>query len=140
MNLPTEERAGGLIFCKTDQNVQYLLITSNSNKSRWIFPAGHIEEGEKPEEAALREVVEEAGVEAKVISNLGSFQYFWYRENKKTLIDTRIFLMEYIRTLAINPEGRLVKFFSFDEVLALNIWEESKFFLEKVHNLIETDT
>ena len=138
MNLPIEERAGGIVFRKIGENIEYLLVTSNSNKSRWIFPAGHIEKGEKPEEAALREVVEEAGVEAKIISNLDSFQYFWYRDNKKLIIDTNLFLMEFLKTVEVNPEGRRVKFFSLDEILALNIWEESKAFIEKAQQLIET--
>lgn len=138
MNLPIEERAGGIVFRKVDQNIEYLLVTSNSNKNRWIFPAGHIEKGEKPEEAALREVAEEAGVEAKIISNLDGFQYFWYRDNKKLIIDTNLFLMEFIKTVEVNPEGRRVKFFGLAEILTLNIWEESKAFIEKAQQLIET--
>jgi 8-oxo-dGTP diphosphatase len=138
MNQPMEERAGGIVFRKTGDNIEYLLVTSNSNKSRWIFPAGHIEKGEKPQEAALREVMEEAGVEVRIINNLGSFQYFWYRDNRKIIIDTHLFLMEYHKTVAVNPEGRQVDFFKLEEILALNVWEESKSFIEKAHVLIET--
>jgi 8-oxo-dGTP pyrophosphatase MutT (NUDIX family) len=138
MNLPIEERAGGIVFRKVEEKIEYLLVTSNSNKNRWIFPAGHIEKGENPEEAALREVEEEAGVEAKIISNLDSFQYFWYRDNKKLIIDTNLFLMEFLKTVEVNPEGRRVKFFSLAEILTLNIWEESKAFIEKTQQLIET--
>lgn len=137
-NQPVECRAGGVIYRKTGDNLEYLLVTSNSNKNRWIFPAGHIEEGEEPAVAALREVVEEAGIEACIIIDLGSFQYSWSREGKKILIDTNLFLMEYQQTIQTNPEGRQVRFFSYEEILGLNIWEESKAFLGKARLLINT--
>lgn len=35
--------------------------------NRWCFPGGHIEKGETPEEAAVREVYEETGVKCKAI-------------------------------------------------------------------------
>ncbi|MGE5583206.1 MAG: NUDIX domain-containing protein [Bacillota bacterium] len=136
-NLPVEQRAGGVIFRKYSGIMEFLLVTSNSNKNKWIFPAGHIEKGETPERAALREVIEEAGVEAKIIGNLGCFQYFWYRENKKVIISTNLFLMEYLHTVKTNPEGRQVGFFKYEEVLALNIWEESRAFLEKAYRLLK---
>ncbi len=39
----------------------------------WVFPKGHIDEGEQPLEAAIREVEEEAGIEARA-SNSESFE------------------------------------------------------------------
>ncbi|GLZ77312.1 hypothetical protein Afil01_21190 [Actinorhabdospora filicis] len=38
-------------------------------------PAGGIEDGEPPAEAALREVREETGVEGRVVASLGVFEY-----------------------------------------------------------------
>ena len=55
--------------------------------------------------------MEEAGVEVRIMNKLGSFQYFWYRETWKIMIDTQLFLMEYLKTVVINPEGRQVNFF-----------------------------
>lgn len=131
--LPVEQRVGGIVIRQAADQVEYLLVTSKSQKDRWIFPAGHVEVGESYEEAALREVVEEAGVEAVPIFNLGNFQYPWYRGNQKIVIDTFLFLMRYVRTIEINPEGRQVEFFTFNRALELNIWEESRVFLQKVH-------
>lgn len=37
----------------------------------WQFPAGGIEEGESPEEAAVRETAEETGLEVKALRLLG---------------------------------------------------------------------
>jgi len=38
------------------------LIVSSSNNMHWVLPKGHIDPGETPEQAALRELEEEAGV------------------------------------------------------------------------------
>lgn len=115
---------------------EFLLVTSNSNKNRWIFPAGHVEDGETYEETALREVVEEAGVSAAIICKLGNYHYSWYRDNRKTIIDTHLFLMQYQDTLTSNPEGRQVNFFSYEEILNLNLWEESREFMEKARRMV----
>ena len=41
----------------------------------WVFPKGHVEPGESPEETARREVAEEAGVEARVVGRIGETEY-----------------------------------------------------------------
>ncbi len=132
-NLPIERRAGGIVFCKEDSRIEFLLVTSNSNRNRWIIPAGHVEAGEAPMETALREVEEEAGVEAAIISDLGILEYLWYRSNQKILIETHLYLMKYLKTVAINPEGRQVGFFDYKQAESLNMWDESRAFLEKAY-------
>jgi 8-oxo-dGTP pyrophosphatase MutT (NUDIX family) len=135
-NPQCEQRAGGIVFRRVNSRIEYLLITSNSNKNRWIFPAGHVENGETYEETALREVGEEAGVFADIICKLGNYHYSWYRDNRKTIIDTHLFLMQYLKTFCKNPEGRQVDFFSYEAILNLNLWEESRDFMAKAHSLV----
>lgn len=136
INPQSELRAGGIVFRREHGQVEYLLVTSNSNKNRWIFPAGHVEHGETYEETALREVEEEAGVSAAIICKLGNYHYSWYRDNRKTIIDTHLFLMQYLTTLSINPEGRQVNFFSYDAILNLNLWEESREFMARAQRMV----
>lgn len=40
---------------------------------KWSFPSGFIEVGESPEEAALRELKEEAGVTGKILGHIGTY-------------------------------------------------------------------
>jgi 8-oxo-dGTP pyrophosphatase MutT (NUDIX family) len=133
-----EKRAGGIVFRPNDTGFEYLMVTSNSNRNRWIFPAGHVEPGETPEMTASREVMEEAGVIAETALDLGFFQYYWYRGKQKIIIETNLYLMRYLKTITVNPEGRLVRFFTLNQILQLNIWEESREFLKKAQPQIET--
>ncbi len=128
----SEQRAGGVVFKCTGNIIEYLLVTSNSSKNRWIIPAGHIEDGESPEITAVREVMEEAGVKVRVIKDLGSYQYQWNRYQTTIHIDTHLFLMKYFETVLENPEGRSVRFFTMDQIANLNMWDESKQFLQSV--------
>jgi ADP-ribose pyrophosphatase YjhB (NUDIX family) len=63
----------GAIAVRTDGHEPlFLIVTARKDPRAWIFPKGHIEEGESPEEAALRELREEAGVEGSLLSRVGS--------------------------------------------------------------------
>jgi 8-oxo-dGTP pyrophosphatase MutT (NUDIX family) len=132
----TEQRAGGVVFRRIADRIEYLLVTSNSNPKRWIIPAGHIETGESAAIAALREVAEEAGVQARILADLQNYQYYWYRNNQKILLDTRLFLMEYEATALPNPEDRRVQFFPYEVLLKLNLWDESKEIIEKAQRIL----
>jgi len=56
----------------------------------WILPKGHVEEGERMEETALREVREETGLEAEIIDRLGDVTY-WYVRRESEGRPSRVF-------------------------------------------------
>lgn len=53
----------------------------------WSLPKGHIEIGETPEEAALREVMEETGIESEISRSLGIID-FWFMAGGKRIHKT----------------------------------------------------
>jgi len=55
-----ETSAGGVVFRLDGGHPLYLLI--RDSYQNWGFPKGHLEKGEIPEAAALREVSEETGL------------------------------------------------------------------------------
>ena len=58
---PREETsAGGIVYRLTRGQPKYLLIRDSYRN--WGFPKGHLEPGEEPEAAAIREVAEETGL------------------------------------------------------------------------------
>ena len=55
-----ETSAGGVVFRFDGHEPLFLLI--RDSYQNWGFPKGHIERGERPEQAAVREVSEETGL------------------------------------------------------------------------------
>jgi inorganic pyrophosphatase len=41
----------------------------------WVFPKGHLQSGERPEEAAIREVREETGFDVRIVRPIGTTRY-----------------------------------------------------------------
>lgn len=46
-----------------------VLLVHHNKLGQWLYPGGHIDPNEDPAEAALREVLEETGVRAEVITD-----------------------------------------------------------------------
>ena len=69
--MPLEKSAGAVVFKKNAAGkIEYLLL--ERPEKTWCFPKGLVEEGEKLEEAARREVQEETGL--KKFSFLDGFR------------------------------------------------------------------
>ena len=69
-----QQKAGGIIIRKRDGVIDVFLIHRHRYND-WSFPKGHVDAGESLEEAALREVREEAGVECQIIAPLPDMHY-----------------------------------------------------------------
>lgn len=54
-------KAAGILFVSPEKEVLLLKRAGQDHHGEWALPAGHIEKGERPEEAARRETREEAG-------------------------------------------------------------------------------
>jgi 8-oxo-dGTP pyrophosphatase MutT (NUDIX family) len=59
------------------------------------LPKGHIDPGETAARAAVREVREEAGVEATLREELGAIRYFYTRGGRQIAKEVRFFLLDY---------------------------------------------
>ena len=80
--IATEEQisSGGVAFRWQDSNPE-IAIVSVKPSSRWQLPKGIVDPGESPELTAVREVREEAGIEAGLLSLIETIEY-WYRSTK----------------------------------------------------------
>jgi 8-oxo-dGTP pyrophosphatase MutT (NUDIX family) len=74
MKTRDEVSAGGVVFRpRDDGGFDVALILTHER--RWQLPKGWIDEGESPEQTAVREVREEAGVDAEIVGPLGEIRY-----------------------------------------------------------------
>jgi len=86
-----EVSAGGLVI--DFSGTKGLLIGRLDQKDAtresllWSLPKGHIEEGETPEEAAIREVAEETGIQSEISRELGVID-FWFMAGGKRIHKT----------------------------------------------------
>ena len=99
MRSPTH--AGGVVFRLTGDEPEFLLVTARRSPGTWVFPKGRIERDETPEQAAVREVEEEAGVQAQIVSVLGDITVDLGPETQRI----RYFLMSLVKDGAPG-EGR----------------------------------
>jgi diadenosine hexaphosphate hydrolase (ATP-forming) len=90
-DIEKEHSAGGVIL----ENGCLLLIMMRNLKGEkvWTFPKGHIEPGETPEAAAVREVAEETGWDCTIAGDLFTAKYSFMRGSTPVEKDVRWFLM-----------------------------------------------
>lgn len=122
-----EPTAGGIVFRRAkDKGVEILLI--QDAKDRWTIPKGHIEEGETAQQAAKREIGEEAGLQdVDVLGWLGKIHFRYRRIDKLVLMTTQIYLVRAKGdTEAIKKEEWMngIKWFKFHDALEAIEYED----------------
>ena len=84
--------AGGVVYRLRDGISEFLLTTAKRRPDQWVLPKGHIDPGESPEEAAVREVAEETGVVAAAERILGRTTIVFKGEEQRVVF----FLMRFL--------------------------------------------
>lgn len=120
--------AGGIVIRFEDKRPQYLLVRSSTDPSCWIFPKGHIKPGESPEMAALREVREETGIIAEILSILCESNFAKETERVRVLY----FVMRY-RESGDALEDREVKWCGYEEAIATLSFDDAREVLRKAN-------
>ncbi|MGH2635384.1 MAG: NUDIX hydrolase [Actinomycetota bacterium] len=95
METRSEVSAGGVVYRTGDDGIEICLAARRTRRGdlAWGLPKGLVEPDEAPEEAAVREVLEETGLEAQIEDDLGTIRYFYVWEGVRVRKQVRFFLM-----------------------------------------------
>jgi ADP-ribose pyrophosphatase YjhB (NUDIX family) len=131
--------AGGVVISSEGK----VLVVNQDNRS-WSLPKGHVDDGEKPEAAAAREIGEEAGVrELTLIKPLGSYER--HRIGLAGSDDTSelkhisffLFTTPQLRLAPMDPRHPEARWLVPREVVPLLTHPKDKAFFESIQSVVE---
>jgi mutator protein MutT len=91
----TEFSAGGVVVRGDETIVIVPRRRAANGRAVVALPKGHVDPGETPPQAAVREVREEAGVEAELVEKLGDVRYWYQRDGKRIAKVVAFYLFDY---------------------------------------------
>jgi 8-oxo-dGTP pyrophosphatase MutT (NUDIX family) len=93
--MSTEFSAGGVVV--RDGNVAVIVPVKRGPQHERVLglPKGHPDGKESAEEAATREVREETGIDAELVSKLGEVRYWYQRKGRRIFKRVAFYLFEY---------------------------------------------
>lgn len=141
--IPTLEQisAGGVAFRIEDSKPQVAIVAVNPSR-RWQLPKGLIDAGESEEQAAAREVREEAGIECEVLEKIETVEYWYFAAHKGERVRyhkfVHFFLMKYLSGDVKNHDFEIAeaRWVSIDEAIELLAFKSEKDVVRKAAELI----
>lgn len=132
--------SGGVVVRKMRSSCEVLLIRKH-NSSFWTLPKGHLEEGEREEEAAIREVCEETGYVPRLGPRLGEIAYTYERNNRLFEEHVTFYLMGVERegTRTAKEEVAEVRWFSLHEAPSFLFYENERRILSLAQEHLEKE-
>jgi ADP-ribose pyrophosphatase YjhB (NUDIX family) len=92
------------------------------------LPKGHIEEGETPEQAAIREVAEETGINSEISRELGVIDFWFMAGGKRIHKTVHHFLFKEVGGTLTPQESEVdeARWFPLEEIVSLLAYPDEK--------------
>ena len=128
--------AGGAVFRRHDDTIEYLLVAAKNAPDEWVLPKGHVAADEDPGAAALREVAEEAGIMARTVGSIpGRVTFAAVHDGAPEVVTAVFYLMEYRGDAEGASENRALRWLPLDDALAALTFPESRDMLTRAEEL-----
>jgi len=130
--------AGIVVFNKENYEIKYLLL--HYPHGHWDLAKGKIEAGETKKEAALRELKEETGLEARIIPGFEeSFSYHFTGVDDISSRKTIYFFIGEVESMEVTLSHEHVDYawLTFDKVLERLTFENAKKLIKKAHHFLQ---
>jgi bis(5'-nucleosidyl)-tetraphosphatase len=131
-DLPVPQ-AGAIVYRRSDKALEVLLVKARKDPRIWIFPKGHIESGERADEAALREAREEAGVVGEIGRRVGALEF----HNGKKLVHVEYFLVRWTSHVPAEDDRERL-WCSFQEAESLIAFDNARLLLASARATLES--
>lgn len=135
METRSEVSAGGVVYRRRKGRLEIALAARRTRRGElaWGLAKGAIEPGEAVESAAVREVREETGLEARIEAPLGDIRYFYVWEGVRVRKTVHFFLMRSTggRVSLHDHEMEEVRWFPLEEALKLAAYRGEREVLER---------
>jgi ADP-ribose pyrophosphatase YjhB (NUDIX family) len=136
--------SGGVIFRTVPVGNEIALIrkTLKGGKQVWCLPKGWVEPGESLEEAAVREVREETGLDGEILLKIGETAYQFFSREDRARIDKTVhfFLMKFRggNTDDHDDEVEAAAWFPLEDAAAIMVYTTEKDIVRKARELLGT--
>lgn len=128
--------AGGVAYRETGRGVEIAIIAMNPS-GRWQLPKGLIDPGETPEQAAVREVREEAGIDTELLSEIHTIDYWfvsdWDEIRRRIHKTVHFYLLRYISGDVADHDHEVLesRWVTIEEALGLLAFDSEKEVVQK---------
>lgn len=129
--MPIIRQAGAIAVRGKGSDRQVLLVRAKKDPSHWIFPKGHIETGETPEQAAIRELREEAGVVGEILQPIGVSEF----QSGDEHVQVTYFLARAVE--AGQKAERPVRWYPFPEARKMLTFDDARLHLDAVEKVLQ---
>ena len=112
----------GLLIGRYDQK------DASREKILWSLPKGHIEEGETPQEAAIREVAEETGINSEISRELGVIDFWFMASGKRIHKTVHHYLFKEVGGVLKPQESEVdeARWFPLEDIVSLLAYPDEK--------------
>jgi len=133
--------AGGVAFRKQDRQVDVALISVGAD-DRWQLPKGLVDKGESTEDAAIREVREEAGIDTEIVTRIDKVEYWYFWKENRQRIRYHKFVYFYLLRYKSGDvrdhdhEVNEARWVAIDDAIEMLAFDSEKKIMEKAKELI----
>ena len=123
------------VLAYIEKDNSYLMLLRNKKKhdinaNKWIGVGGHLEKGETPEDALIREIKEETGLDVISYSKKGLI-HFNYDDISELM---HLYVVNDFKGELIECDEGTLKWIKKCDLFSLELWEGDKIFLKKLIN------